>query len=236
MTNTIVETNYLKNSAALEASHEEALTICHDILEGKEATKKLNEKVAKLSDQLFSAVKTLCKNEGISVEEAFNNLAFMMGYNYTGDPKTGAPDTKGDYIKKGEAWPKGTLSTYRAQMNKFDKEHGGIAEAPTFTEMKKTVNPKQDDPLLDAIKAMRKEWAEKPETLKKMEKDLLSDIRAGIEFEIKRLKDIEAAAKKAAEAPAEAPAEVVAEAEKAIAEAAAKKAAAPKSNAKKKAA
>lgn len=218
MTNTITETNYLKNSAALEASHDEALTICHDILEGKEATKKLNEKVAKLSDQLFEAVKTLCKNEGISVEDAFNNLAFMMGYNYTGDPKTGAPDTKGDYIKKGDAWPKGTLSTYRAQMNKFDKEHGGISNAPTFTEMKKTVNPKNADPLLDAIKAMRKGWADKPQTLAKMEKVLLQDIRAGIEFEAKRIKEIEAAAKKAA--PKQAP----------------KTAAAPKSNAKKKAA
>lgn len=218
MTNTITETNYLKNSAALEASHDEALTICHDILEGKEATKKLNEKVAKLSDQLFEAVKTLCKNEGISVEDAFNNLAFMMGYNYTGDPKTGAPDTKGDYIKKGDAWPKGTLSTYRAQMNKFDKEHGGIAKAPTFTEMKKTVNPKSADPLMDAIKAMRKGWADKPQTLAKMEKVLLQDIRAGIEFEAKRIKDIEAAAKKAEKKQAP------------------KTAAAPKSNAKKKAA
>ena len=216
-TQTIAEANYLKNSDALMASHDEALTICHDILEGKEATKKLNEKVAKLSDQLFSAVKSLCDKEAISVEEAFNNLAFMMGYNYTGNPKTGAPDVTGEYIKKGEAWPKGTLSTYRAQMNKFDKEHGGIAKAPTFTEMKKTVNPKQADPLLDAIKAMRKEWAEKPQTLAKMEKDLLSDIRAGIEFEIKRLKDIEAAAKKTEKKQAP-------------------KTAAPKSNAKKKAA
>ena len=217
-TQTIAADNYKRNSDALMDSHESALTICHDILEGKEATKALNDKVAKLSDALFMAVKDLCKAEEISVEEAFNNLAFMMGYNFTGNPKTGQPDTSGEYIKRGDAWPKGTLSTYRAQMNKFDKEHGGIAKAPTFTEMKKTVNPKTADPLLDAIKAMRKEWADKPQTLAKLEKELLQDIRAGIEFEAKRLKDIEAAAKKAEKKQAP------------------KTAAAPKSNAKKKAA
>jgi len=216
-TQTIAAANYKRNSDALLDSHESALTICHDILEGKEATKALNDKVAKLSDALFLAVKDLCKTEDISVEEAFNNLAFMMGYNFTGDPKTGKPDVTGEYIKRGDAWPKGTLSTYRAQMNKFDKEHGGIAKAPTFSEMKKTVNPKKADKLLDAIKSMRKEWADKPETLAKMEEVLLQDIRAGIEFEAKRIKDIEAAAKKAA--PKVAPHKV---------------AAAPKSNAKKK--
>jgi len=219
MTKTTQEANHLKNSDALMGSHEEALTICHNILEGKEASAALSADIARLSDSLFDAVKRLCKAEDITVEQAFNNIAYMMGYDYKGD-EGGNPEAGGTYTKReGGAWPKGTLSTYRAQMNKFDKEHGGIAKAPTFTEMKKTVNPKKEDALLSAIKAMRKEWADKPETLAKMEKVLLQDIKAGIEFEAKRIKEIAVAAKKA-----EKKQEPIAPAK-----------AAPKSNAKKKA-
>ena len=197
MTNT-----FLKNSDALMNSHEEALTICHDILEGNDAAREIKDKVVRLSDRLFEAVKRLCKAEDISVEEAFNNLAFMMGYNYNGDTETGAPDLDGAYIKReGGAWPKGTLSTYRAQMGKFDKQHGGIEKAPTFTELKKTVNPKKADPLLEAIKAYRasKEWTDKEKA--SMDAAILRDIAAELKHRDGKKKE---AAKKA-EGPKQAP-------------------------------
>ena len=215
MTNT-----YLKNSDALMDSHEEALTICHDILEGNDAAREIKDKVVRLSDRLFEAVKRLCKSEGISVEEAFNNLAFMMGYNYNGDTETGAPDLGGSYIKReGGAWPKGTLSTYRAQMGKFDKEHGGIEKAPTFTELKKTVNPKKSDPLLEAIKEVRANKELSDAEKQCIEVDMLNTLKDYLQRVVADKKD----AAKRAQGPKQAP----------KAKAAPK---APKSHAKKKAA
>ena len=74
--------NYLKNSEALKPIFEEAETICHDILEAQDAGNLISAKIGDLANGLFDKCRTISKNEGLSPSEIFNNLQFMLGYNY----------------------------------------------------------------------------------------------------------------------------------------------------------
>lgn len=150
--------NYLKNSEALKPIFEEAETICHDILEAQDAGNLISAKIGDLANGLFDKCRTISKNEGLSPSEIFNNLQFMLGYNYKADD-TGAPDLSGkNYKTEAGAWPKGTLSTYRSVMLACEKRLGkSLHDFPTFDTLRQALKTEpQKNELIEAIKEVNK--------------------------------------------------------------------------------
>lgn len=200
--------NYLKNSEALKPIFEGAETVCHDILEAQEKGVEIQGQIGELSDALFQQCRKISNEEGLSAAEIFNNLQFMLGYNYKADENL-APSLEGKPYKTEQgAWPKGTLSTYRSVMLAYENRGlGKIGDEPTMKELRAKVNPQKDkDAFMEAIRAFRnaKDMADKDKA--RIERAML----AVMKHELTALAN-------AAKAPAKAPA-------------------APKSHAKKKAA
>ena len=157
--------NYRKNSDALKPIFEGAELVCHDILEAQEKGAAIQGQIGELSDNLFQQCRRLSNDEGLSAAEIFNNLQFMLGYNYKAD-ENGAPDLSGKPYKTEQgAWPKGTLSTYRSVMLAYENRGlGKIGDEPTMKELRAKVNPQKDkDDFMEAIRAMRnnKDMADK---------------------------------------------------------------------------
>ena len=150
--------NYLKNSEALKPIFEEAETICHDILEAQDAGNLISAKIGDLANGLFDKCRTISKNEGLSPSEIFNNLQFMLGYNYKADD-SGAPMLDGkNYKTEQGAWPKGTLSTYRSVMLACEKRLGkSLHDFPTFDVLRQALKTEPEkNELIEAIKEVNK--------------------------------------------------------------------------------
>jgi len=150
--------NYLKNSEALKPVFEEAETICHDILEAQEKGAEISASIGDLANGLFNKCRDISKNEGLSPSEIFNNLQFMLGYNYKAD-KEGKPDLEGSNYKTEQgAWPKGTLSTYRAVMLACEKRlNKSLHDFGSFDVLRQALKTEpQKNELIEAIKAVNK--------------------------------------------------------------------------------
>lgn len=189
--------NYLKNSEALKPIFEGAETVCHDILEAQEKGVEIQGQIGELSDALFQQCRRISNQEGLSAAEIFNNLQFMLGYNYKAD-ENGAPSLEGKPYKTEQgAWPKGTLSTYRSVMLAYENRGlGKIGDEPTMKELRAKVNPQKDkDAFMEAIRAFRnaKDMADKDKA--RIERAML----AVMKHELTALAN-------AAKAPAKAPA------------------------------
>ena len=202
--------NYLKNSEALKPVFAKAELTCHDILEAQEKGAEIQGQIGDLANNLFMQCREISKNEGLKPSEIFNNLQFMLGYNYKAD-ETGAPDLEGkNYKTEQGSWPRGTLSTYRATMLAAEKRlNKNLHDFPTYEALKQAAAaPKKESPF-DGVKELLKEADSK---LQDSQKEMLAAaMMKAAQAELNKM----AKASKASEA---------------------KPAAKPKSNAKKKAA
>lgn len=133
---------------------------------------------------------------GESLETVWNNLQFILGYNYKGDTKTGAPDASGKLINRGKAFSRSGdetlqgLVTYKSMINSVDKKlakdnQTGVMLFDDFKSARAALtelqeSKKQADKLLEAIKAMRADFKDSPELLAKMETNIIADIVAEI--------------------------------------------------------
>jgi hypothetical protein len=157
-------TSYLKNSEALNAQFEAAHIAVADIIELQENAETVSGQIGTKADILFDEIVRIQKDTDQPVNQIFNTLAYLSGHDFYQD-SDGNPDAAGKKNNRDCPWPKGTLSTYRAQCQKAERPtaDGGLAtrvsEFPDFKTLRADVNPrvKKTDELLELIKRYRKE-------------------------------------------------------------------------------
>ena len=159
--------NYLKNSEALKPVFEKAETTCHDILEAQEKGAEIQGQIGDLANNLFMQCREIFKNEN-KPSEIFNNLQFMLGYNYKAD-KTGAPDLTARTIKPNKAHGRAALfSTYCVTMLAAEKRFNkNLHDFPNYETLKQAAAaPKKESPF-DGVKELLKEADSKLQTAKR---------------------------------------------------------------------
>tara|TARA_E500000178_G_scaffold274387_1_gene272990 strand:+ start:98 stop:856 length:759 start_codon:yes stop_codon:yes gene_type:complete len=157
-------TTLLKNTEALDAQFGAAHEAVQDIIELQEKAEGVSGQIGTVADTLFSEIVTIQKETEQSAAQIFNTLAYLSGHDYYQD-EVGNPDSNGKKNNRGAPWPKGTLSTYRAQCQKAERAEceGGldkpVSSFDSFKELRAEVNPREKkvDELLDLIKKYRKE-------------------------------------------------------------------------------
>ena len=182
-TQTTAQKTYAKLSAELAPVYEKAQIAVMDIVEAQEAAEGISGQIGTLCDKLFAEVRGIQLNKGKSASEIFNVLAYLAGYDYIA-AADGTPDINGKKNSKGAPWPKGTLSTYRAQCQKVErpKNQGGlgrkVSDYPTFKELRAEANPRVEKS--DFEKAMAEFKAAKLTTANrgKIEKAILATLKA----------------------------------------------------------
>lgn len=162
MTKTTHEKTYLKLSEELNPTFGKAHAAVQDIIEAQEEAEGIQSNIGALCDTLFAEVVSIQKTEGQSATEIFNVLAYLGGFDYIA-AEDGTPNIAGKKNKRPDgAWPKGSLSTYRAQCQKAErpKNQGGlgkkVSDFPTFKELRAEVNPRNEPSQFDkAIKEFK---------------------------------------------------------------------------------
>lgn len=124
------------------------------ILDNDLSLSELKDNNSSLGNELFLQVKDKVQ-KGHDIDEVFNTLAFLLGYNHKRDAK-GQPDHNGKQYKTAQGgWPRGSMTTYKSQIRAVEKRGGGVAKFATFTDARKAVNDttkKEASPLELAIK------------------------------------------------------------------------------------
>ena len=174
---------FLKNSASLNPIFGDAQAACKSILDIKAGIVKQDAKLTDVSTTLFNQVRGISKTEGLPAKEIFNRLAYLMGYDHKTDA-TGNLDVDGTKkVKAGGRWPVGTLSTYRAVIQSWEKEtKQPIHKAPDMKAVRDDLkkDPKENT-LIDEVKALQADKTFNANELANIEKaitKLIGDCRA----------------------------------------------------------
>ena len=166
---------FLKNSAALNPIFGDAKAACKSILDIKAGITKADTKLGEVSTTLFNQVRGISKNEGLPAKEIFNRLAYLMGYDHKTDA-TGNLDVDGTKkVKAGGRWPVGTLSTYRAVIQSWEKEFKQpIHKAPDMKAVRDDLkkDPKENT-LIDEVKALQSDKTFNANELANIEKAIV---------------------------------------------------------------
>ena len=174
---------FLKNSAALNPIFGDAQAACKSILDIKAGIVKEDAKLTDVSTTLFNQVRGISKTEGLPAKEIFNRLAYLMGYDHKTDA-AGNLDVDGTKkVKEGGPWPRGTLSTYRAVIQSWEKEFKQpIHKAPDMKAVRDDLkkDPKENT-LIDEVKALQSDKTFNANELANIEKaitKLIGECRA----------------------------------------------------------
>jgi len=180
---TAAQAAFLKNSEALNPIFGDAQAACKSILDIKAGIAKQDAKLTDVSTTLFMQVRGISKNEGLPAKEIFNRLAYLMGYDHKTDA-AGNPDVDGTKkVKAGGRWPVGTLSTYRAVIQSWEKEFKQpIHKAPDMKAVRDDLKKEpKENTLIDEVKALQADKTFNANELAKIEKaitKLIGECRA----------------------------------------------------------
>lgn len=140
--------------ALLANGWQEIETTATKILDNDLSLSELKDNNSSLGNELFLQVKDKVQ-KGHDIDEVFNTLAFLLGYNHKRNDK-GQPDHNGKQYKTAQGgWPRGSMTTYKSQIRAVEKRGGGVAKFASFTDARKAVNDttkKEASPLELSIK------------------------------------------------------------------------------------